>query len=129
MSATRENPAASSRRAWWATPSGPPCRGAKGCRGLNPPSGRALPVLTLSDARRSEWRSCKRQCRRRDRSPKTPPASSPAYGPLLRRIDVLLSAGLEEKRFEILRQELAGLRVHHVEPVVVDKHRLLLQPP
>src|SRR5512133_2504854 len=56
------------------------------------------------------------------------PRPSVADRPLLARVDVLLTAGLEEERLHVLRQELARLRVHDVEPVVVDQHRLLLQP-
>jgi hypothetical protein len=47
---------------------------------------------------------------------------------LLRRVDVLAHAALEQECRHVVRQECAGLRVHHVEPVVVDQHGLLLQP-
>ena len=43
-------------------------------------------------------------------------------------VDVGGIAGLEEESTHVLRQEGPGLRVHHVEPVMIDQHRLLLQP-
>src|SRR5690349_942718 len=53
---------------------------------------------------------------------------SVADRPLLRRVDLLSRLRLEEVRVAVLREELSRLRVHEVEAVVVDQHRLLLQP-
>src|SRR5918999_1994868 len=47
---------------------------------------------------------------------------------LLRRVDVVLGAGLEEERLHLPREEGAGLRIHQVEAVVVDQHHLLPIP-
>src|SRR5688500_13539894 len=47
---------------------------------------------------------------------------------LFARVDVGALTGLEEKRRHVARQECAGLRIHHVEPVMIDQHRLLLTP-
>src|SRR5678815_3236105 len=52
----------------------------------------------------------------------------PLNGSLLRGIDVLAHTALEEKRRHVVREERPRLRVHHVEPVVVDQHGLLFQP-
>jgi len=46
----------------------------------------------------------------------------------LARIDVRRLAGLEEERGHVLSEERPRLRIHHVEPVVIDQHRLLLEP-
>src|SRR6185312_6529220 len=54
--------------------------------------------------------------------------TSPGDGPLLGRVDRLLRAALEQEAFHVPREEGARLRVHEVQPVVVDQHRLLLQP-
>ncbi|MEA2766786.1 MAG: hypothetical protein QOK07_3190 [Gemmatimonadaceae bacterium] len=43
-------------------------------------------------------------------------------------VDVGGSAGLEEESTHVLRQEGPGLRVHHIEAVMIDQHRLLLEP-
>ena len=43
-------------------------------------------------------------------------------------VDVGGSAGLEEEGAHVLGQERPRLRVHHVEPVMIDQHRLLLEP-
>jgi len=43
-------------------------------------------------------------------------------------IDISRCAGLEQERAHVLRQKRPRLRVHHVQAVVVDQHRLLLQP-
>src|SRR5215207_6918028 len=52
----------------------------------------------------------------------------PLNGSLLRRVDVLAHAALEKKRCHVVREKCARLRVHHVEPVMVDQHGLLFQP-
>src|SRR5688500_13891015 len=54
--------------------------------------------------------------------------SSPVDSSLLRRVDVYAAAALEEEGLHVAREECASLRIHHVQPVVVDEHRLLLQP-
>src|SRR5687767_3555601 len=54
--------------------------------------------------------------------------ASPGDRALLARIHVFRRAGSEKKRLHVLRQEAARLRIHHVESVVVDQHRLLLHP-
>ena len=48
--------------------------------------------------------------------------------PLLARIDVSPFTSLEEKRGHVACQKSPRLRVHHVQPVMVDQHRLLLTP-
>jgi hypothetical protein len=48
--------------------------------------------------------------------------------PLLARVDVGILPGLEQKSRHVLREELAGLGIHHVETVVIDEHRLLSSP-
>ena len=48
--------------------------------------------------------------------------------PLLARIDVGSFAGLEEKRGHIASQKNPRLRVHDVQTVMIDQHRLLLTP-
>src|SRR5688572_20281118 len=47
---------------------------------------------------------------------------------LLRRVDILADTALEEKGGHVVREERAGLGIHHVEPVMIDQHRLLLEP-
>jgi hypothetical protein len=47
---------------------------------------------------------------------------------LLARIDVGPFASPEEKSGHVSRQEGPCLRVHHIEAVVVDQHRLLFAP-
>lgn len=47
---------------------------------------------------------------------------------LLARVDACLTAGLEQKRRHIPLEKGAGLWIHHIKPVVVDQHRLLLSP-
>ncbi|MEA2762495.1 MAG: hypothetical protein QOD47_1779 [Gemmatimonadaceae bacterium] len=43
-------------------------------------------------------------------------------------IDVGGVAGFEEKGAHVLREEGSRLRVHDIEPVMIDQHRLLLEP-
>ena len=47
---------------------------------------------------------------------------------LLARIDFGVRPGLEEERGHVARQKRSRLRIHHVEPVMIDQHRLLLSP-
>ena len=47
---------------------------------------------------------------------------------LLARVDVGFRACLEQKRRHVFRKERPCLRIHHVKTVMVDEHRLLLQP-
>ena len=53
---------------------------------------------------------------------------SVTYRTFFARIDVSRVAGLEEKRRHVLGEERPRLWIHHVEAVVIDQHRLLLQP-
>src|SRR5687767_9904182 len=55
-------------------------------------------------------------------------ARSPLNGSLLRRIDVLTNTALEEERRHVVGEKRPRLRIHHVEAVMVDQHRLLFQP-
>ena len=55
-------------------------------------------------------------------------ARSPLNRSLLRGIHVLASAALEQKRRHVIRQERTRLWIHHVQPVVIDQHGLLLDP-
>src|SRR5215203_1826769 len=55
-------------------------------------------------------------------------APLPLNRSFLRRVDVLAHSALEEKRRHVVREERAGLWIHHIETVMVDQHRLLLQP-
>jgi len=55
-------------------------------------------------------------------------ALSVAYRALLARIDVGRGPALEEKRRHVLGEKRPRLRIHHVESVMVDQHRLLLEP-
>ena len=48
--------------------------------------------------------------------------------PLLTRVDVSPVTGLEEKRGHIAGQKNPRLRVHDVQTIMVDQHRLLLAP-
>jgi len=48
--------------------------------------------------------------------------------PLLARIDVSPFTSLEEKRGHVACQKSPRLRVHHVQTIMVDQHRLLLAP-
>ena len=48
--------------------------------------------------------------------------------PLLTRVDVSPVTGLEEKRGHVARQKSPRLRVHDVQTIMVDQHRLLLTP-
>src|SRR3954468_9694648 len=52
----------------------------------------------------------------------------PADRTLLAGIHVLGRARAEQERLHDLREEAACLRIHHVEAVVIDQHRLLTQP-
>ena len=47
---------------------------------------------------------------------------------LLTRIDVGFFASSEKKSGHVPRQESPRLRIHHIETVVVDQHRLLFAP-
>lgn len=47
---------------------------------------------------------------------------------LFRCIDVLAGAASEEERRQVVRQERACLRIHHIETVMIDQHGLLLEP-
>lgn len=47
---------------------------------------------------------------------------------LFRRIDLGGIAGSKEKGTHVLHQELSCLGIHDIQAVVVDEHRLLLQP-
>src|SRR5919107_1497573 len=55
-------------------------------------------------------------------------AALPLNRSLLRRVYVFAHPALEEERSHIVGQKCASLRVHHVEPVMVDQHCLLFQP-
>jgi len=55
-------------------------------------------------------------------------ASSMAYRAFFTGVDVGRRAGLEEERRHVFGEERPRLRIHHVEPIVVDQHRLLLEP-
>src|SRR5881392_501054 len=48
----------------------------------------------------------------------------PADRTLLAGIHVLGRARAEQERLHVLREEAACLRIHHVEAVVIDQHRL-----
>src|SRR5215208_8408011 len=65
--------------------------------------------------------------RRRRRAASEPPAL-PCDGALLRRIHILLMPALEEECFHVLGEEAPRLRIHDVQPVVIDQHGLLLHP-
>jgi hypothetical protein len=43
-------------------------------------------------------------------------------------IDISLVPGLEQERGHVLCEEFPGLRVHDVQTIVVDQHRLLPEP-
>ena len=43
-------------------------------------------------------------------------------------VDIGGIGGLEEESAHVLRQKRPRLRVHHVEAVMIDQHRLLLEP-
>jgi hypothetical protein len=47
---------------------------------------------------------------------------------LLARVYLGIRSGLEQKRGHVASKERSGLRIHYVEPVMVDQHRLLLAP-
>src|SRR5690348_14873946 len=94
--------------------------------------GRRTPVRSTGVARAcpalaSQWRNLRR---RNLRAPTWPAraAVSPSDGSLLARVHGFLRAALEQEAFHVARQERARLRVHEIQPVVVDQHRLLLQP-
>jgi hypothetical protein len=53
---------------------------------------------------------------------------SPLNGALFRGVDVLFVPGLEQERFHVLLEKAPRLRIHDVETVVVDEHRLLFEP-
>src|SRR4029079_13171049 len=48
--------------------------------------------------------------------------------PLFTRVDLGARSSLEQESRHVSRQERSGLRIHHVEPIVVDEHCLLLAP-
>src|SRR6185312_11530515 len=52
----------------------------------------------------------------------------PVDRPLLARIHGFLIPRLEQERLHVPREELARLRIHEIESVMVDEHGLLLQP-
>jgi hypothetical protein len=52
----------------------------------------------------------------------------PADRALLAGIHILRRACAEKECLHVLRQETSRLRIHHVETVVVDQHRLLTHP-
>src|SRR6266478_1410250 len=55
-------------------------------------------------------------------------SASMADRTFLARIDIGRFAGLEEERRHVLGKERPCLRIHHVEPVMIDQHCLLLEP-
>src|SRR5580704_1477036 len=66
------------------------------------------------------------------RSARAPPEGRasrlPVDSSLLGRIHVFLTPGLEQKCVQVPRQELSRLRIHDIQPVVVDEHGLLFEP-
>ena len=47
---------------------------------------------------------------------------------LLASIDIGCGAGFEEERGHVPGEKGTSLRIHHVEAIVIDQHRLLLEP-
>src|SRR5438094_8086601 len=54
--------------------------------------------------------------------------SSVLYRALLACIDVCFRSRLEQESQHVAGQECPALRIHHVQAVMIDQHRLLLQP-
>src|SRR5689334_8938089 len=55
-------------------------------------------------------------------------SASPLNRSLLAGIDILTHAALEQERSHVVGQECTRLRIHHIQPVVIDQHRLLFEP-
>src|SRR5690606_14892547 len=55
-------------------------------------------------------------------------AMLPVDRALLGGVDLLLLAILEQEGFHVPQEERAGLRVHEIQPVMVDEHGLLAEP-
>src|SRR5690349_23797541 len=53
---------------------------------------------------------------------------SPLNRSLLARIDVFAHSALEQERGHVVREECSCLRIHHVQPIVIDQQRLLFEP-
>ena len=47
---------------------------------------------------------------------------------LLRRVDIIRSALTKQEGFHVPHQELTRLWIHHIQPVMINQHRLLLEP-
>src|ERR1043166_1769026 len=58
----------------------------------------------------------------------TPINPLPVDRSLLADVHVFFEPGLEQKRLHVTREKRARLWVHHVQSVMVDQHRLLLEP-
>ena len=132
---SRRSTSACSRQTPAARPAARPCRGATCVASTE--SAHAARARRGDWARRRRTGNSRRRRTRRDHAEPAQGRCSARCGrrrahhcdrALLGRIDVLFAARLEEERLHVLRQKAARLRIHDVEPVVVDQHRLLLQP-
>src|SRR6185503_4396348 len=119
---------ACSRRRAVATRAAPPSRAARAWQERSRPTATGAGRWALGGS--SSLASCRPSPRQVPRPAPIGqrPAPLPLDGSLLRRIDVLFRARLEEERLHVLLEKAAGLRVHDVQAVMIDEHRLLLEP-